>query len=160
MRKLVASLSSTASVSPFVALTSRIDHAEAQPKLNAELLTLFAAFAVLLVMAGVYGLAAFALSQRGREFAIRMALGSARGSIWALIVSDSAKLLAMGLLLGAALSLAATRILHAQEWISVDSTVPPLLIAAVLLALAAFTAVLLPARRAANIEPAEALRAE
>lgn len=160
VRRLVAEANPFASVSHFSTLADAVDHAESQPRLNAELLTLFAAFATLLVMVGVYGLAAFSLAQRGREFALRIALGSSRRSIWSLVIWDNSRILVLGLALGFACSLALTRVLPASGLDSQPFTFTPLILASAVLATSVLMAVLIPARRASTIDPMHALRSE
>ena len=159
IRKFVTSLDATASVSHFVSLDTTVKTAQAQPLLNAELLTLFAAFATVLVTLGIYGLAAFGLTQRGREFAVRMALGSTRPAIASLILRDALRVLLPGLAAGLIISLLASKLLT-----SITVQVAPsawfYLLAIVMLAASALLAVLVPAWRASHLDPSIALRSE
>ncbi len=159
IRKFATGLDATASVSHFESLDATLKTAESQPLLNAELLTLFAAFATVLVALGIYGLAAFGLSQRGREFAVRMALGSTRPAIASLILRDALRVLLPGLAGGLVISLLASKLLS-----SITVQVAPsawfYLLAIVTLAAAALLAVVVPAWRASHLDPAIALRSE
>ncbi len=159
IRKFVTGLDATASVSHFESLGASVKTAQSQPLLNAELLTLFAAFATVLVTLGIYGLAAFGLTQRGREFAVRMALGSTRPAIASLILRDALRVLLPGLAAGLIVSLLTLKLLT-----SITVQVAPsawfYLLAIITLAAAALLAVVVPAWRASHLDPAIALRSE
>ena len=159
IRKFVTGLDATASVSHFESLSSSLKAAEAQPLLNAELLTLFAGFATVLVVLGIYGLAAFGLTQRGREFAVRMALGSTRPAIASLILRDALRVLLPGLAAGLTISLLASKLLTSTT-VQVAPSAWFYLLAIVTLAASALLAIVVPAWRASHLDPATALRSE
>lgn len=127
---------------------------------SARLVAGFAGLALLLSTVGLYGVIAYSVSQREREIGVRMALGAQRSSVYRLILSEAGKLAVWGIAVGILCSLAAATLLRSllfgvQTW---DATV--LCGVAVALALSAMLASYIPARRAARIEPATALRAE
>ena len=139
-------------------LASRVGDATAQARFSALLLTIFAAAALALATIGIYGVISFAVAQRTREIGIRVALGADRGAVLRLVVGQGAAVAVVGLVLGLAASLVATRVLRALLF-DVTPTDPPTLITVVaLLALAALVACWIPARRAARLQPAAALR--
>jgi putative ABC transport system permease protein len=115
---------------------------------------------VLLAVLGIYSVIAFSVALRVQEIAIRMALGSQRAGIMRLIVGAGAKLALVGCAIGLAGALAASRLL--ASFLFGVSAFDPLVLtmASVLLLLLALTASLLPARRAASINPIEVLRSE
>lgn len=124
--------------------------------------TLFGAFAILalaLAATGLYGVVSYAVSQRTREFGLRMAVGAQRMDVVQLVLRSAIVTVAAGSVIGIVLSLALNRIM--ASWAGVSSRDPLILLAvtAVLL-LVATLACLVPARRAASIEPMKALRAE
>jgi len=124
------------------------------------MLEAFAALAILLAALGVYGVAAYTTSQRTREFGMRMALGATRTSVLSDVLRKGLALTAAGALIGSALAVAATRTLS-QLLFQVDPLDPlSFTSAVVLLALISLAACLLPAWRAAHVDPAHALKSE
>jgi ABC-type antimicrobial peptide transport system permease subunit len=124
------------------------------------LLGLFAAAALLLSAIGVFGLFSFTVAQRTREMAVRAAIGARRTELITMVLGDALKLAAVGLAIGLAGAVAATRALEAQLY--GVSALDPTTFAGVI-ALLAFTAVvasMLPALRAAAADPMTALRRE
>lgn len=160
IRRLVRSAGGAASASHFGTLSTAVNRSTEQPRLNATLLSLFAAFAMLLVMVGVYGLAAFDLAQRTREFALRMALGSSRQGIFVLLMRGSLRILAFGVVAGTAVSVAASRLLAASVAGMPSSLTAVLPLSAFVLCLLVLAATLLPAQRASTLEPMRAMRTE
>ena len=135
-------------------------HAEAlaQPRLLATLLGAFAAAALLLALIGIYGVIAYAVSQRTTEMGIRLALGATPGQVVRLVLGDGVKLGAAGLVLGIAGGLAAANGIGALlHGVAPRDPVTFALAATVILATAALAS-WLPARRASRIAPTEALR--
>jgi macrolide transport system ATP-binding/permease protein len=127
---------------------------------SAWLVGSFAALALLLSVVGLYGVIAYSVSQRTREIGVRMALGAQRSTVYRMILREAGGLAVAGIALGLAGSLAATTLLgkllfQVRAW---DATT--LLAVSVVLALAALLASFLPARRAASVNPTEALHAE
>jgi predicted permease len=132
----------------------------ASPRFNTVLLSTFAAVAFLMAIVGVYGVLAFSVTERRDEIGIRMALGATPGSVLALVMKEGAVLVAAGALAGVAGALLLTRYLATLLY-GVTATDSGTYIAVVLgLALAALAASFLPARRAAALDPAAALRHE
>ena len=132
----------------------------AVPRFNALLLSIFAAVALLLTAVGIYGVIAYSVSQRTGEIGIRMALGAQRASIFRLVIGQSMTLVAISLGIGLLGALACTRMMRSLLYaVSAWDPATFILIAA-LIALVAFLASWLPARRAARLNPTEALRAE
>ena len=127
-------------------------------RLTLWLVGTFGVTALFLAVVGIYGVMAQAVRQRSHEFGVRQALGATQGDIMRLVLSSGAILTAAGLVSGAALSFAATR-LFASMLYSVSATDPGTFAGVtVLLLVAALAAIYLPARRATRVSPANALR--
>lgn len=129
-------------------------------RLMARLTSAFGALALLLACIGLYGVTAYSVARRTGEIGIRIALGAARSRVVSMVLRDALVLIAVGLAIGIPAELAASRLLGSQLY-GVKSHDPLVLGGAVaLLAACASIAGLLPARRAAAIEPMQALRTE
>jgi ABC-type antimicrobial peptide transport system permease subunit len=120
----------------------------------------FAVLALILAVLGMYGIMAYAVTLRTREIGIRAALGGGRGDILGLVVREGLTTAVIGTALGAAVAVAATRILAGLLY-GVTTRDPATFVGAtVVLLIASTAACLVPARRAMMINPVEALRAE
>jgi predicted permease len=128
------------------------------PRLGAMMLAVFAALALLITLAGLGAVIATSVSQRTREFGLRMALGASRGSVLTMVVRQGAWMLGLGLLLGAGGAVAVGKAL-AQNLYGTTFTNPvTYIVVAALFVLAGLVACLGPARRATSIDPLQALR--
>jgi len=132
----------------------------AAPRLTATLLSVFAGLALLVTLAGIGGVIATSVTQRTREFGVRMALGASRQAVMAMVLRQGLVLVGMGLAVGIIGAAVAGRVLSAYLY----QTTPrdPLIIAGVVAAFlaAATLACLAPARRATTVDPLIALRTE
>jgi ABC-type antimicrobial peptide transport system permease subunit len=120
----------------------------------------FGLLALLLAAVGIYGVVAYTTRQRTHEIGIRMALGAAQADVFRQVLAQGLRLALMGLGAGLVVSLVFTRMLHgllfgvgATDWLTF-AAVP------IALLLVALAACLIPARRAASVEPMQALRTE
>jgi predicted permease len=120
----------------------------------------FAALALLLSVVGLYGVVAYSVGQRTREVGIRMALGAGRGLVYRLILKEAGGLTLTGIAIGLAGSIAAAALMRNLLFGVETWDVPTLGAVAVTLGAAALLASYLPARRAASVNPVEALRNE
>jgi putative ABC transport system permease protein len=129
-----------------------------QPRFNMMLLGLFAFIALALSAIGLYGLVAYSVAQRTRDIGIRMALGADRGHVIGDVLGRSFTLVGSGAAAGLLLSIAAAQVL--SGFLVGVSSFDPLSYAAALIVLggAALVATIVPAKRAASINPIEALR--
>jgi ABC-type antimicrobial peptide transport system permease subunit len=134
---------------------------ELQPwRLGATMFSLFGALALVIAAVGLYSVVAYSVSQRTHEIGVRMALGAQRPDVVRLVVVDGVRVVAVGVLLGALGALAAGR--WAEPLLYKTSPRDPAIFTAVAATLVAVAvlASLLPALRAAHVDPAVALRTE
>jgi predicted permease len=134
--------------------------ASAQRRFQTSLLTVFAAIALFLALVGLYGLMAYSVSRRTREVGIRMALGAQRTDVMLLVLSKAALLLALGLVSGLVASWFATRAMQAFLFGVGRHDPMTILSVCALLAVSGLIAAIIPARRAASVDPMQALRTE
>jgi putative ABC transport system permease protein len=132
----------------------------ARPRFNATMLSLFAALGLLLASIGIYGVLSYSVAQRTHEMGIRMALGADPRDVLRLVVRDGLKVAVVGIAIGIAVALPATRTLEALLY-GVDARdVTVFALVAAALACVAFAASYIPARRATLVNPLIALRPE
>jgi len=130
----------------------------ARRRFDTLVVSLFAGFALLLGLVGLYGVMAFSVVRRTREIGVRMALGARTGAVASLVLRQGARLTAVGLAVGLAAALAASRLLASQLY-GVEPHDPVTFAAmAAILGVLSLLACYLPARRAARIDPAEVLK--
>jgi putative ABC transport system permease protein len=135
-----------------------ISTSEAPRRFNTDLITAFAAGALLLAITGIYAVVAFSVSLRTQEIAIRIALGAQRGAVAQLVIISGAKLALLGCGLGLLGSFAISRMVNSFLF-NVSPTDPLVCVAAALtMMLMAHVASALPAARAAAADPIAALR--
>jgi putative ABC transport system permease protein len=132
----------------------------AQPRFRTVLLALFAVTAMLIATCGLYGLMAYAVTQRRREIGVRMALGADRRDVLRLVLTRALRIVVAGLIVGLAGAVGVTRVL--QTFLFGVTPTDPIAFTIVTLLLMAvgLMAAWLPARRATRIDPCAALRAE
>ena len=156
--------SSVAQVDPLIALDQvrtmkeAMANVEAPRRFNTDLMTGFAAAALLLALTGIYAVVAFSVTLRTREIAVRMALGAQRANIARMILLSGVRLAVVGCALGVMASLAVSRLV-ASFLFGVSATDPAVYAVTIATMLAvAILASALPANRAAKADPVEALR--
>jgi predicted permease len=147
-------------VDSVVPMSVRLARDVGRERVVAYLTTAFAGLALLLASVGLYGVLSFAVAQRTREIGVRMALGARRSGIAALVVRDAIGVVGAGLLAGVIAAVATGRML--RSLLFDVSLADPAIAALVLGVLAVVTliAVVMPARRAARVDPIVALRSE
>lgn len=160
LRREIKAIDPSLPVANFQTMETLLSNSTARPRFSSYLLTLFAAIALILTTIGLYGVVAYSVSQRTREFGIRLALGAQRSELLTLIVRHGMRPALLGVGLGIAAALGLTRFLASQLYDL--NPADPVTIISVSVALTAVTlfACWVPARRAANVDPMVALRYE
>ena len=160
VRRAVAQLDPNEIVYAVETMNGVIERSFAARRLSMILLASFAALALMLSCIGIYGVISYLVGERTREIGVRMALGAQRSDVLRLVLGQGAKMALLGVVFGIALAAGLTRLMSAQLY--GVSPRDPLTFAAValVLMLVALAACYIPARRAASVDPTEALRAQ
>jgi putative ABC transport system permease protein len=160
MRVVMKDFDPTLPSTEFITLSGIVDQAVAPRRLITSLLGAFSALALLLSAIGLYGVIAYSVAQRTREIGIRLAVGAQRGQVVNMIVGEGLRMAAAGVALGLVACLLLTRVLGSLLY-GVTATDPLVFAAnAAILVIVALLACAIPARRAASVDPMEALRHE
>jgi macrolide transport system ATP-binding/permease protein len=159
-RKTLAGINPNLTVAKFQTFDEQIAERFTEERMISRLTTLFGGLALLLATIGLYGVTAYSVVRRTPEIGIRMALGADRGGVIAMVMRGAISQTALGLAIGVPVALLSVRFVKTQlyEITSADSHV--MTGAIVTLAVAACIAGIIPARRAASIDPVQALRME
>jgi predicted permease len=143
---------------PMMTMDEVIDRSLATPKFTSQLLSALGALGLVLAVIGIYGVIAYFVAQRTNEIGIRMALGADTGRVIGMVVRQGVMLAAIGIAIGSVVSLLVTGMLG-QLLFGVTARDPlTFVVVAVVIAVVSLAASFLPARRAAHIDPLEALR--
>jgi putative ABC transport system permease protein len=136
------------------------DQSRAVRRASSVLVSAFAVLALVLACIGIYGVMAYSVTQRTQEIGVRMALGARRADVLRLVMGFGLRLTLMGVLIGLVCSFISTRLMTSLLF-EIDAANPlAFSLPAALLILVTVLAAYLPARRAASIDPMQALRAE
>jgi ABC-type antimicrobial peptide transport system permease subunit len=160
VRTTMQSIDTGLTVSDLRTMDEQVEQSIANERMIEVLALAFGALAALLAGVGLYGVLSYTTVQRTREIGIRMALGSSRLAITGLVVKEMVRLGVIGIVVAVPCAILLGRALRSQLF--GVSAADPLTLAAVvlLMGVVSMLAALIPARRAANVEPMEALRAE
>lgn len=160
IRRVIASLDRDLPIEDMRTMEEQVKRNIRSDRLVLQLASAFAVLATVLAMLGLYGVLAFGVARRTREFGIRMALGAGTAEVGGLVLKEVAVILAVGTFLGVPAALGLSRLAESQlfgvkayDWTVVAGAI-------VALGLAALIAGFLPARRATRVNPVEALRYE
>jgi putative ABC transport system permease protein len=141
-------------------LSTLVDRSLVQPRFAMLLLAGFGALALVLASIGMYGVISYSVTQRTQEIGIRMALGAGRSTLFAMVLSQGARLVSAGMAIGLAGAFAGTRMMAGFLYGIRPSDPLTFGAVSVLLAMVALMACYLPARRATRVDPVIALRHE
>jgi putative ABC transport system permease protein len=147
-------------VGALLTMDERLSHSLVRRRYSVTLLSAFGATAVLLAAVGLYGVLAFVVSQRRREIGVRIALGATARDVIADVLGQGLRLAALGMVVGLALALAVTRLMSSLLFGITPTDVATFAGSALLLAIIAVAASLVPALRASRVDPFVALRDE
>ena len=160
MKEAAWSFDRNLAISQVVTMDGVVSEANAQPRFEMLLLTIFAAVALVLAAVGIYGVISYSASRRTHEIGVRMSLGATRGDVLMLVVRQGMWLALAGSVAGIAGALLLSRLM-AKLLYGVQPTDPATFGAvAVGLGVVAMLACYIPARRAMHIDPMSALRCE
>jgi predicted permease len=159
-RREIESLDSNLTVSKVTTLSAVVDASLVQERALATLSASFGVLALLLASIGIYGVLAYAVTQRTREIGLRVALGAQRWDVLSLVIGQGVRLALLGAAVGLAGAIGVTRLVSALLYGVTPTDPVTFIIVSVLLLLVAVVASWLPARRATRIHPMEALRHE
>jgi predicted permease len=160
IRRAIWNVDPQVAIPTLKSLDQQVSDSVSTQRFQTILLSSFGAAALLLALLGIYGVLAYSVSLRQQEFGIRIALGCEKSSLMTLVARQAALPVAGGILAGLALAFAASRYVHSLLYET--SAADPVAIAGsiALLVVAALLAALIPARRAAQVEPMQVLRNE
>jgi len=159
-RAAVASIDPALAISDVATMTQVVGDATAPQRFSATVLAGFAVGGLLLAGVGLYGVLAFGVTQRTREIGVRLALGAKRAEVLGLVVRQGMKLTALGLFIGVAGAVAASRFLGSLLYETAALDLRTFALVPVVLAVVALIACYVPGRRASRIDPMAALRSE
>lgn len=137
-----------------------VDDSMGSQTLAARLLAMFGLAALLIAVAGIYGLLSYSVSQRTREFGVRLALGAPQRHVHWMVLRHALLLLGIGIAAGIGLAVAASSVMRAFLYDFRGYDVFTVFAVAAILAVCGLAASYLPARRAAGVDPMVALRSE
>ena len=160
VRRAVREMDARQAIYEVQTLDEVLEGALAPRRISMILLGAFAALALALSCVGIYGVASYAAGQRMHEIGVRMALGAQQGDVLRLVLSEGAKMALAGVAVGTAGALALARLMENQLFGVTAHDPPTFAGVAILLTIVALLACYVPARRAARVDPAIALRCE
>jgi putative ABC transport system permease protein len=160
IRQAVRAVDPSQAVAQVFTMTQLMTKQRAQLVITSQVSTCFGALALFLSALGIYGVMAYSVVQRRREFGIRMALGARAGDVISMVVGQGLRLALVGLAIGMAAAFGITRLMAFMLYHVSPTDFPTFALTGVLLAITAIFACYIPARRASQTDPVRALRHE
>ncbi len=160
VRRLVSSMDRDIPVTGVRTMTELLSLQLAQPRFAMILLSTFAGLALILTVAGLYGVMAYSVSRRRREIGVRLALGAQRSAVMWMVLREAAILLSTGIAIGVVVSLVSGSVLDTVLYGVQPRDPLVLLLVCTSVAMAGLLAAYIPSIRAASVDPMQALRTE
>ena len=160
LRRQIAEVNSHLAIGEFSTMSEAVEDSIGAQKLAAGVVGVFGGLALLITLVGLYGLLTYMVEQRTREIGIRMALGADRAAVISMVMRQALLLMALGAGAGVCIALWSNRLLHAFLYGVTASDPWTIALAPLGLVLCGLAAAAVPARRAAGLNPVDALRAE
>jgi len=160
VREQLSQMDREVPLSQVTTLTHTLDTTVAAPRMRANLLGLFALLAMLLAAIGVYGVVAYMVGQRTQEIGVRRALGANAAAVISMLMREAMRPVMIGIAIGIAGAFAMTRLLSAMLFEVSATDVTTYVVACGVLGLSALIASIVPARKALNVDPINAVRGQ
>jgi predicted permease len=160
LRRQIADVNPHLAIGEFSTMSEAVEDSIGAQKLAAGVVGVFGGLALLITLAGLYGLLTYMVEQRTREIGIRMALGAGRAAVIGMVMRQALLLMALGAAAGVCIALWSNRLLHAFLYGVTASDPWTIALAPLGLVVCGLVAAAVPARRAAGLDPIDALRAE
>jgi predicted permease len=160
LRRAIVQANPHLAIGEFSTMQEAVEDSFGAQKLAAQVFGVFGGLALLITVAGLFGLLSYLVEQRRQEIGIRMALGADRGAVVAMVMRQTLFLMGTGAAVGIVLALWSNRLLKGFLYGVSTSDPWTMAIALLVLLVCGLLAALIPARRAASVNPVEALRAE
>jgi len=160
VRRALAQVNPDLAVIDFTSFAGQVEHNFSQQEMIAKLTSLFGILALVLASVGLYGVTAYSVERRTNEIGIRMALGAEPANVLKLVLQGAFLQIAVGLAIGIPATIFGGRAIATQLFGVKPYDPRILLLTTIVLSIAAFIAAVVPARRAASLEPMRALRTE
>jgi len=160
LRKVVSEVDASVPLDQIETMKQIVSVSVGEPRFRTAVLLMFAILALFVASIGLYGVMSYLMSQRTREFGIRLAVGASSGALLRLVLGQAAKLVSIGICLGLVGAMVVARAISSLLYGISPFDTATFASVSLVLAVVAFLASYIPARRAASIDPMVALRYE